>query len=192
MPLGENTNGGARPLTGSAGGGSANQIALGLKDLHPEQVRAIVVPMYATLGAAILTGYDNYRVPTTHDFLIEQIKAHVVLMDLASEAAAADADVPMPSFADRVAMKAANALIDLKNSDREQKVIENHSMSIAGLMQIAGGSPIDFGLTPQKVLAGESLRLDVRFANSALANQIAGNTQYGVLLIGKLIRVAKS
>jgi hypothetical protein len=193
MPLGAATPGGAEPLRAAPGRESAVATAAGLLELHPETVRAMAIPIYATLGTATLTGYDTYRVPTTHDFLIEKILPHLVLMDLASEAAAAvTANITLAGFADRMAMKAANCLLDLKNTDREQKLFDNHSLSLASLFRLTGGGPIDFGPTPQKVLAGETIRLDVRFANTAVANQIAGNAQYGVLLLGKLIRVAKS
>lgn len=202
MPLAETIPGGARPLAGRSGGGSANEVALGLKELHPEQVRATVVPLYATLDGTTQTGYDTYRVPTTHDFVIEQIRPHLVLLSLTNEGGAAVANTPsseivagkilLQGYRDRLAMKANNALLDLKNTDREQKIIDNHSMSLGTLHEAAGGQIIDFGATPQKVLAGESIRLDVRFADAVVAAALAGSTQYGIVLVGKLIRVAKS
>lgn len=203
MPISALTPGGATPLQGRSGGGSANEIALGLKDLHPEQVRVVAIPMYVTMDGTTQSGYDTYRVPTTHDLVIEQIRPHLVLMSIANEGGAkGDAGEPgsviltgkvtLTSYRDRLAMKANNCLLDLKNTDREQKVIDNHSMCLGTLHEAAGGMPIDLGATPQKVLAGESLRLDVRYADVVTATVIAGSTQYGIVLIGKLIRVAKS
>lgn len=203
MPLAESIPGGARPLAGRAGGGSANEVALGLKELHPEQVRVNIVPMYVSLDQNTQSGYDTYRVPTTHDFVIEEIRAHLALVDLANEGGGiGTVGEPgsviltgkhvLTGFADRLAMKAGNALLDLKNTDREQKVIDNHSLCLAALHVAAGGQSMHFGSTPHKVIAGESLRLDVRYASTGAAEAIKGLTQYGVVLVGKLIRVAKS
>jgi hypothetical protein len=203
MPLGADVPGGAMPLTGQRGGADAIATALGLKELHPEQVRAIMVPLYVTMGTVTQSGYDTYRVPTTHDLLIEEIRAHLVPMDLTNEGGTVgNANTPgsvviankviLTSFLDRLIMKAANCLLDLKNTDREQKIIDNHSVGLNTLFNPAGGAPVNFGPTPQKVVAGETIRLDARFAGVSAPEQIAGNTQYGVVLVGKLIRVAKS
>lgn len=204
MPVSALTPGGATPLNGRAGGGSANEVALGLKELHPEQVRAVIIPMYVTMDGATQSGYDTYRVPTTHDLVIEEVRAHLVLLDPTNEGGASPADAFNPGtvivagkvvllgYRDRLAMKANNALLDLKNTDREQKIIDNHSACLGLLHESAGGQIINFGVTPQKVIAGESLRLDVRYAAILPAALIAGSAQYGVVLVGKLIRVAKS
>lgn len=202
MPISALTPGGANPLNGRAGGGSANEVALGLKELHPEQVRAVIIPLYVTMDGTTQSGYDTYRVPTTHDLVIEEVRPHLVLLDPTNEGGAAVANTPsseivagkilLQGYRDRLSMKATNVLLDLKNTDREQKVIDNHSASLALLHEAAGGMPINFGSTPQKVVAGESLRLDVRFAAVSPAALIAGSAQYGVVLVGKLIRVAKS
>ena len=203
MPIPQSTPGGARPLSGLAAGVTANDIARGYMDLSPEQVRAVAIPMFVTMDDVTQSGYDVYRVPTTHDLVIEQIRAHLVLMNPNGEGGVkGDAGEPgsviktgslvLTSFRDRLAMKASNALLDLKNSDREQKIIDNHSMALATLHEAAGGFPIDLGATPQKVIAGETLRLDVRYAAILPALLITGATQYGVVLVGKLIRVQKS
>lgn len=203
MPIAASIPGGARPLAGLAQGISANDIARGLMELHPEQLRVVVIPMFVTLDGVTQSGYDTYRVPTTHDLVIEQIRAHLVLLDPANEGGGIGTvgepgsviqtgKLVLVGYRDRLAMKANNCLLDLKNSDREQKVIDNHSMSLGTLHEAAGGMPIDLGATPQKVIAGESIRLDVRYAAVTPAPLIAGSTQYGVVLIGKLIRVQKS
>lgn len=202
MPIAASTPGGARPLSGLNGLGNANELALGLKELHPEQIRAVVIPLYVLMNGSIQSGYDTYRVPTTHALVIEEIRAHLVLMSLTNVGGAAVAGTPsseivagkilLQGYRDRLAMMSNNVLLDLKNTDREQKVIDNHSMSLGMLHESAGGSPIFLGATPQKVVAGESIRLDVRFADVVVAAAIAGDTQYGVTLVGKLIRVAKS
>lgn len=194
MPLGEDVNGGTRPLTGLAGDASPNARALGMKDIDPEKYRGIAVPLYTTLDDTTTSGYDVYRVPTTHDFIIEKILPHVVLTDLATEVATPIGNAAVPSVADRIAMKAMNAQIDLQNTDRVQKIIDNHSLSLASLLSAAGGNILDFTGTPHKIPAGETIRLDVKYAatGAAAANMEKGKTQYGVVLVGKLVRVAKS
>lgn len=192
MPLGENVNGGARPIGSRNGAGGALDIAFGLKEVNPEQYRSVVIPLMALLGATTTSGSDTYRVPTTHNLIIEKILPHVSLVDLANEVATVVTGVTPSSIADRVVMKAMNTLADLKNVDREQKVIDNRSMPLSALLPAAGGGPIDFGKTPHVVPAGESIRADMRWAVTTTANEIAGNTQVGLILVGKLVRVAKS
>lgn len=201
MPLPSSIPGGARPLAGINGG--ANDVAAALIGVNPEQYRAVMVPMFYTLDGAVQSGYDIYRVPTTHDLVIEQIRPHLVLLDPTNEGGVIGTvgepgsviqtgKITLTGYRDRLAMKANNCLLDLKNSDREQKIIDNHSMTLGMLHEAAGGAIVDFGATPHKVPAGETLRLDVRYAALLPAPLIAGSTQYGIVLVGKLIRVARS
>lgn len=174
----------------------AEQIARGLKELDPEQIRGVIIPLYATLLSTTTTGYDTYRVPTTHDLLIEEIRPHLLALDISTELyATIDANLHMgPTMEDRLILKASNCKVDLKNSDREQKVIENHSLVLVSLMKPVGDS-LKFGTTPHKVPAGETLRLDVALQDSdhtLTGVASTGSTQYGLVLVGKLVRVARS
>lgn len=194
MPLGYGVNGGVEPLKGVPGGQSPHQIALGMMQIDPEKLRAIIAPLFVTLDATTTSGYSQYRVPTTHDLIIEKILPHIVLLDLANEVATVVAGVTPASIADRMAMKAMNCLIDLQNTDRTQKIIDNASASLASMFGPAGGEPVDFGATPHKVPAGETLRFDARLGavGTAAGNVAAGKAQYGIVIVGKLVRVAKS
>jgi hypothetical protein len=190
--------GGTSPVLGNT---FAEQIARGLKELDPEQIRGIVIPLYGTLGAAatgtaVSSAYDTYRVPTTHDLLIEEIRPYLLVLDYDGLTAIAfDTDVkPGNNMEDRLILMASNCLVDLKNSDREQKVFDNHSLVLASLMKPMG-DPLRFGTTPHKVPAGETLRCDVKLqeTNTAAGVEVASPAAYyGIVLVGKLVRVARS
>lgn len=194
-PLGAANPGGTQPLDPrTAGAGGPMAIAASYVSIDPEKVRAVAVPLYAVLAAGASTsGTDAYRVPTTHDFVIEEIKAHIVITDLAAEPAspAGASDIGLPGLGDRLALKAMNAEFDLRNIDREQRIVDNHRMTISALMTIAGGEPLKFGMTPHKILAGETIRLDVALINTT-SDFASGAARYGVILVGKLVRVARS
>ena len=96
MPLGASANGGVGPLTGPASGLTANGIARGLMDVDAERIRAQLIPMYVTMNGTTTSGYDTFRVPTTHDLLIEEIRAHIVPIDYANIASAAAATAFVP------------------------------------------------------------------------------------------------
>jgi hypothetical protein len=197
VPLAQAVPGGVTPLPRSDTGSSdVLQRIVDFRDLDPEQVKALICPMYAVLGPTVLSSFDTYRAPTTHDFIIQRIMPHVALIDVGNALELANdgnATLALPSFGDRLAARANNVLVDLQNQDRQAKVVDNHSMLLGSLMAPLGES-VHFGelLMPQKLLAGESLRMDVRFLNSGVAGQLGANAQYGLVLIGTLIRVARS
>jgi hypothetical protein len=153
----------------------------------PEAYRAVAVTLRAPLAAAGAVGFDEYRVPGTHEFVIYEIHPHIVVPDLG------DAGVPAPAgyrltVRDLVAALAMNATIALRNSDRAQPIFENRDLTLAALVEAAGGQPFRLP-DPHKIPVGELLRLDVRLGGSAVA---AAPAEYGVVLVGDLIRVAKS
>lgn len=208
MPLPSNQIGGCEPVKAPGGAGAAQMIrsrVYELTQLSPEDYRGVVVPIYATLGTAAFTGSDTYRVPTTHEFAIKQIVGHIALVGVNDETrdppgtgAVATLGIADQSGAtaalslmNRIAMKAMNCTVDLRNSDREQKLFDNHSLSLATIVTLIGGRPIDWSETPHIVPAGETLALNVGLIQQTAA-LVGGNTQYGVVLIGDLIRVAKS
>lgn len=167
------------------------------KDLSPEDYRAIAVPLYAILGASNTSGTDSYRTPTTHNFVIEQVRGHLALQAFDGElltmnhASDNTKGVGGPDVVGRMLMKAMNARLDLKNSDREQKLFDNHPLSLASILSAVGGQPLDWSAEPHIVPAGETLQFSASLINVD-AKMLGGLTEYGVTLIGKLIRVARS
>lgn len=166
------------------------------QQLSPEDYRAVAVPLYAVLNAAATSGSDTYRVPATHNLAIEQIRSHLVLKAFDQElltlnhASDVTKGVGAPTITDRVRLKAMNCRLDLKNSDREQKLFDNHSLALASLLS-GMGDPLDFSVEPHIVPAGETLLMNATLINTD-AKMIGGDTEYGLVLIGKLIRVARS
>lgn len=193
MPLGAANPGGTLPLDPNrAGGGAPMQIAAGYVAIDPERVRGVAVPMFVVMAAgAAVAGSDSYRVPTTHDLVVEEIKGHVVITDLAAEPASPAGPIALPSISERIALKAMNAEFDLRNIDREQRIVENHRINVGSLMSVAGGESLKFTKIPHKILAGETLRFDASLINTT-ATYAAGAARYGIILVGHLVRVARS
>lgn len=173
------------------------------KDLSPEDYRSVAVTMKTVLGAGATSGSDTYRVPTTHEFVIEEIRGHLVLTQFDSEILAMNhaSDVTKGigssesngtlRLADRLLMKAMNCRLDLKNSDREQKLFDNQSLALASILSFVGSPAVDRLAAPHIVPAGETLVLNTALINTD-AKMLGGLTEYGVVLVGNLIRVAKS
>lgn len=173
------------------------------KDLSPEDYRAVLVTLKATLGSGTTSSSDTYRVPATHEFVIEEIRGHLVLTQFDSELLAmnhaSDATKGIGSseltgtltLRDRILMKAMNCRLDLKNSDREQKLFDNQSLALSSILSIVGGPPASREDEPHVVPAGETLILNAALINTD-AKMLGGLTEYGVTLVGSLIRVAKS
>lgn len=173
------------------------------KDLSPEDYRAVAVTLKALLGTGTTSGSDTYRVPATHEFVIEEIRGHLALTQFDSEVLgmnhASDATKGIGTsdvngtlaLRDRLLMKAMNCRLDLKNSDREQKLFDNQSLSLATILAFVGSPPTDLSEEPHIVPAGETLILNATLINVD-AKMLGGLTEYGVTLVGKLIRVAKS
>lgn len=188
----------------SEGGGYIQPVRTRVYDLtqlSPEDYRAVAITMYATLGTAATTGQDTYRVPTTHEFAIHQIRAHLALMDLNSEvlnlANPTDATKGLgnhtnnPDTLGRVIAKAMNVRVGLRNQDREQKVFDGKSLSLASILPIIGGKELDYDRAPHLVPAGETLLLELSLIQTA-APWASGNIEAGVVLTGVLVRTARS
>jgi len=210
MPLPSGSIGGCEPVKapGAGNGQSIRGRVWELTQLSPEDYRGVVVNLFATLGTGATTGSDSYRVPSTHEFAIKQIVGHMAMVDVFNEVRdvgpAAGPTLGISdqsgataalSFLNRVAAKAMNCAVDLQNQDRTQKLIDNHSMSLATVLTLIGGRPIDWSEAPHIVPAGETLLLNVALIQTTgvdVAKIIGGNTQYGLTLIGDLIRTARS
>ncbi len=198
MPIPQSQMGGCEPV--SAPKGAAQSIrarVYELTQLSPEDYRGVIVPLYATCGPGVVSGSDTYRVPTTHELAIYQIGGLLTLDNYLTEyktvvdAGDATRGFGDPDLVGRVLMKAMNAMVDLKNSDREQKLIDNHPTPLSTLLRVVGGNVIDWSAAPHIVPAGETLTMSVTLTNQDV-KMLGGNTKYGVVLLGHLIRVAKS
>lgn len=161
-----------------------------LRDLGPEDYREIAVPLLAALTTSTVTGSDKFRAPSTHNFAITEIRGHILLRDLSTESQAVSA-VGNPSFPDRVAIKASNCRLALQNTDRTQKIFETSAqLSIGTFVEFAGGRPMVFD-RPQILPAGENVQVDFTLVDTA-SDVVGGTTEYGIILIGALVRVKNS
>lgn len=188
----------------SGGGGYIQPVRTRIYDLtqlSPEDYRAVGVTMHATLGAAATTGQDSFRVPTTHELVILEIRGHLALIDLDNEvlnqANPSDATKGLgnhtsnPDIVGRIAGKAMNVKVNLKNSDREQKIFDGKPIGLADILTTIGGKALDYELTPHIVPAGETLLLELSLVQTA-APWVSGNMECGIVLTGVLVRTARS
>lgn len=158
-----------------------------LSSARLEEYKRVVVPIYANLAAAG-TGTDIYRVPSTYKLAITRIHAHVALLSQATEALALGFMTSIQSVRERIASKAMNARVQLVNLDTQIPILgENHAANLGSLMELAGGSPIDFREFPHLVLPGQTLQLTVTLID-ATAAIVGANTEYGVVLDALLLR----
>ena len=173
-----------------------------LLGLSPEDYRAIAIPLWATLGAATTTGQNSYRVPNSHNLAITEIRGHLALTGMLTEKRFWDntldatlgvgtSTTPVDLLG-RIAFKAMNVRVDLKNSDREQKIMDNKPLSLASILQLVGGSALDYKHAPHVVPAGETLLLDVSLVQAATNPVSIGDIEAGVVLVGVLIRSKNS
>lgn len=186
-PIAPPTGGGNEPVRGRI---------YELSKLGPEAYRAVAITLFAALTNSTLTGQATYRVPATHNLAIEAIVGHLALIDAANETAdmgtiGSSAATGVMDFKGRALVKAMNCYADLKNSDREAKIFENKPVRLSTILTALGGMALDFAKSPHIVPAGETIQLDVGLTQSTAAIG-AGSTEYGVVLIGQLVRVARS
>jgi hypothetical protein len=149
---------------------------------------------------------DTYRVPGDYNFLVTEIHAHLAMMSLSTEnttGAATTGLTALSGVQNRSAVKALNAFATLVNADRndltfvETNIINSSSngavqspLCLGTLLPGCGGAPIKMVdqnyVAPLIVPANERLRLTVvlRDAGASL-----GQTEYGLTLIGALVRM---
>lgn len=148
-------------------------------------------------------GTDIFRIPGDYNFLVGEVRAHVALNSVSTEnTVGATGPNALVGVRNRVIVKALNAKASLVNADRNdlrftELDIQNSSASgaslsalcLAMLMPEAGGSPIRLiqkgYVMPLVVPGNERLRLTVTVRDG---NAAVGDTEYGLTLIGALVR----
>lgn len=184
------------------GGGGVLAYLRELVGLDPEKYRGIMIPLAATLSGATTTKTATYRVPNTHQLVIHEIVGHLAFNDVAAgefdaTGAAIQTSIKAATPADmpgRALLKAMNCHITLQNSDRSQPVIDSSGgakLSLASVLPMTGGNAVDFRKAPHIVPNGETLELTVELEDNT-ADVLGGETEYGLVLIGTLIRVENS
>jgi len=171
-----------------------------------------VINMRVTMGAsgvrpaAVLTETqqsDLFRIPGDYTLLVSEVRADVTMNQLSQESTVGATGLnALVGARNRTIVKALNAKVSLVNADRNnltfvENNLQNSSVNgplisdlcLASLMPVAGGAPlklIDQGyITPIIFPGNERIRMTVtlRDPNAAL-----GQTEYGLALMGALVR----
>lgn len=185
----------------------AEGLGLSYYDIYPS-----VLHLRATLNAAggparpnflPNAGTDIFRIPGEYNFLVGEVHAHLAINGISTEdTVGATGPNALVGMRNRVAVKALNAKVTLVNADRNdlrftELDIQNSSsngavvspLCLGTLMPICGGSPIQLirkgYVMPLIVPANERLRLTVTLRDG---NAAAGLTEYGLTLIGAMVR----
>lgn len=169
-----------------------------MSQLDPESYRGVIIPLFARLAATADSGSQTFRAPATHKLAIKKIYGHIALNALASETLDLSAVMVgnftnSPMLSERVLMKAMNARLTLKNTDRSQNIIDGgfNSLTLVSLLPMFGGQVADFSDAPHILPAGETLELAINLVQTA-ASILGGATEYGVIIVGDYVRVKAS
>lgn len=165
--------------------------------LTPEDYRGAVVTLKVTLGPGLLSGNIEFRVPMTHNLIIERIEPHIALIDVVNEFINVNHPTDdqkgigsfgtSPDVEGRIALKAMNCRLTLYNADRDQPVLMNGPASLYSLIR----HPTDWTNKPHIVPAGELLRGEVSLVQQT-PMLLGGDTEYGLVIKGSIVRVKAS
>lgn len=148
--------------------------------------RAVVVPLKVSLSAALLTDTAKFQVPGTYKFALHEIRGHLQITDVSAESLAI-AGLGNLSYLDRLAAKAANCKLQLVNADRDSLRIFERPNSSDLVVQALREETIKFK-EPMMFGNSENIQLTGTLVDTA-TDIVGGATEYGVLLVGTLIRV---
>ena len=159
-----------------------------IRKLTSDDYREVVVDLNAALSNTVASGVDTYQVPTTHKLVIRKVLPHLVMTDPAIETAFSTG-IAGTAYQDHEKFKASNCRVTLTNTESNEKIIgENDEVPLSSIM----ADPIDWGEMPHIVSPGAVLQLDVALVSSGVSAYVGGTTEYGVVLVGALVRVRAS
>ena len=161
-------------------------------DLSNDRYRPVAVPLMVSLTTTTTTGKDTYVIPGKNKFVITRVRGHISLTSILTETLSimsGTTGVGNVGFLDRLAMKAVNAKLKLQDVDATKKIFDGtNDLILASILELVGGSPLDFSETPFIAGQGDVIQLDVSLQQTDSA-VVGGATEYGVVLEGFLYRV---
>lgn len=159
-----------------------------IRKLTSDDYREVAVDLNAALSNTVASGTDTYQVPTTHKFVIRKVLPHLVITDPATETAFGSG-IAGTAYSDHEKFKASNCRVTLTNTESNEKLMgENNPVPLSALLS----DPVDWGDMPHIVSPGAVLQLDVSLVSSGISAYVGGTTEYGVVLVGALVRVRAS
>lgn len=160
------------------------------RELTPEDYRRATVAMRVALTTSTTSSSRTYKVPSTHKMLIFGVLGHLAGM-VSTDAAIGTAN--LTTDAQQLALwKAQNCRVQLTNTDDNTNIVgEDQQLSLASLLPIAHGQPLDWKKMPHIVLPGATIQMTATLI-SAVAAQVGSSTEYGLALDAALVRVKQS
>ncbi len=173
------------------------------RTITPYDYRAVAIPLYTTLGATAVRGSASYNIPTNMRLRVRQILPHIALLNPSANAEFPTADanfrpgsstpaggvgatiLKSGDVSDRLYAKATNCRISLAFQSRAFDVMPQMFFPLSDLMAFHG-EQASFLDMPGMILQGTTIDLNAGLLD---ANAAFSDTEYGVILVGALIRV---
>lgn len=153
--------------------------------LTVNEYQPVIVVLRTPLNTTTTSNSDTYRVPNPYNLLVQRVRGMFGFRALTSETLTITG-VGNPDIIERVMMHASNCRVELKNDDKDYDVIDNQQLVLAPILPELGGAPVEFD-PPLNVLTGQTLKMTVSLNDTTTA-VVGGNSEYGLVLEGVLVR----
>jgi len=160
--------------------------------ITPYDYRAVAIPLFVTLGSSRLRGTASYTLPSNMRLRLRQVIAHVIPENVSSETITNEGDFTSAGgvfqggeIADRLYAKAQNCRVSLAMASRTFDFFPQFTFPLSDL-QSFNGYPVSLTDMPGIIPQGTAIDLSASLVDSGAA---ASDTEYGIILIGSLIRV---
>ena len=161
------------------------------RSLNADQIRAVSIPVYATLTGASPARQVPYRVPKGFSLRLKGILPHVRIVDPSAEAVAnigsytAGTVFTSGLVVDRLAAKMMNCRVALRTVNDDAAVFQSKAMPLFDLSSFAGSKGLSFKDMPNIRRSLTEFELSVSLRDTGAAGSA---TEYGVLLVGAFVR----
>jgi len=156
-----------------------------VRKLTSDDSRDVAIDLNAALSNTVASGSDTYQVPTTHKLVIKKIRPHLVITDPATETAFATG-IAATAYSDHELFKKSNCQVTVTNTESNEKIVgENNPVPLSSIG--LGIDDLNHIVSP-----GAVIQLDVELVSTGVSAYVGGTTEYGVVLVGTLVRVRAS